>query len=209
MARTKTVDHVWASTADPANVVEPSQAKQEGGWIAEKPPFEYDNWFYNLVSGLLQDLETNGVMEWSTSTTYPLGAICFSGGKIYQSLQAANTNQDPTTETLWWEEFSGAGGGGAANGLCWPTSDATRTGAYPILVGDKQVRQLYTGTGGHTFTLDTGCKVADFVAFAANAGGGSVKVSDGTDDIVTIWPGDMTYKITWDTGRNIFDVSEV
>lgn len=32
-----------------AIIVEPPSGKKDQGWIAEKPPFAYDNWFYNLV----------------------------------------------------------------------------------------------------------------------------------------------------------------
>lgn len=38
----------WASGMA-AIIAEPPSGKKDQGWIAEKPPFAYDNWFYNLV----------------------------------------------------------------------------------------------------------------------------------------------------------------
>lgn len=45
---------------------------------------------------------------WASGTTYALAArvILTSTHKVYESLQAANTNHDPTTSPLWWVEVS-------------------------------------------------------------------------------------------------------
>lgn len=45
---------------------------------------------------------------WSSGTTYALAArvILTSTHKVYESLQASNTNHDPTTSPLWWVEVS-------------------------------------------------------------------------------------------------------
>ena len=40
---------------------------------------------------------------WSGSTTYALGAEIYYSGSYYTSLQAANLNKNPATETTWWE----------------------------------------------------------------------------------------------------------
>ena len=112
---------------------------------------------------------------------------------------------------MYWEVFtSGASSATVAtNGVSWATSDDTQTASYTILLADDTVRQIYTGAGDHTFTLHTGTQAANFTCYVANAGTGRVKLSDGTDDIKIVWPTDNTYKVTWDTGRNRFDVSEV
>ncbi len=43
---------------------------------------------------------------WSSGTTYALGArvILTSTHKVYESLQASNTNHDPVTSPAWWIE---------------------------------------------------------------------------------------------------------
>jgi hypothetical protein len=45
---------------------------------------------------------------WSSGTTYALDdrVILTSTHKVYQSLQAGNTNKDPVTQPLWWIEVS-------------------------------------------------------------------------------------------------------
>lgn len=48
----------------------------------------------------------NDYAVWSSGTTYAEGdrVILTSTHRIYESLQASNTNKNPTTETLWWIE---------------------------------------------------------------------------------------------------------
>lgn len=50
----------------------------------------------------------NDYAAWSSATTYALNdrVILTSTHKIYESLQASNTNKDPQTETAWWIEVS-------------------------------------------------------------------------------------------------------
>lgn len=45
---------------------------------------------------------------WSSATTYAVGArvILTSTHKIYESLQASNSNKNPVTELAWWIEVS-------------------------------------------------------------------------------------------------------
>lgn len=48
----------------------------------------------------------NDYSAWNSGTTYADGdrVILTSTHKIYESLQSANTNKNPVTETLWWVE---------------------------------------------------------------------------------------------------------
>lgn len=54
------------------------------------------------------DVPENDYAAWSSSSTYGLGdrVIQTSTHKIYESLQAANTNKDPVTNPTWWIEVS-------------------------------------------------------------------------------------------------------
>lgn len=54
------------------------------------------------------DIAEDDYPVWSSGSTYALGdrVILTSTHKIYESLQAANTNQDPVTEPTWWVEVS-------------------------------------------------------------------------------------------------------
>ena len=186
MARTKTIPYVWATNAAGVDIADPGQVKQELGWVSEKPPHQFFNFTLNAMSDVLKSAEENGIIEWLVSTNYTLGALTWEAG----------TSGTP-------------GGGIATNGASWATSDQTQAAAYTILLADDTIRQIYTGAGEHTFTLDAGTQAANFTCYVANAGTGRVLLSDGTDDIKIVWPADMTYKVTWDAGRNQFDVSEV
>lgn len=61
---------------------------------------------------------------WSSATTYALGAfvILTSTHRIYQSLQASNTNKNPATEPLWWADI-----GPTNRWAAWDTSNSTQT----------------------------------------------------------------------------------
>ncbi len=100
----KSVPAEWANSADSADVVEPDSTKQASGWEAEKPPFENFNWFWQLVTNMLQNAEQYGIMQWSSSTTYPESGVSIgSDGTIYVSQTSGNVGNDPTTDdgTNW------------------------------------------------------------------------------------------------------------
>lgn len=48
---------VWASEADPADVVEPPAEKICQGWVAERPPHTTFNWHQRRVDQRLEELE--------------------------------------------------------------------------------------------------------------------------------------------------------
>ena len=50
----------------------------------------------------------NDYAAWNSGSTYAAGdrVILTSTHRIYESLQAANTNKNPVTESLWWIEVS-------------------------------------------------------------------------------------------------------
>jgi len=64
---------------------------------------------------------------WASGTTYALGdrIILTSTHKIYESLQATNTNKDPVTEPTWWIEVSPTN-----RWKAFDTSNSTQT-VYP------------------------------------------------------------------------------
>lgn len=59
-----------------------------------------------MVTGT--DVAEDDYAEWSSGSTYALGdrVILTSTHKIYESLQNANINKNPNTETAWWIEVS-------------------------------------------------------------------------------------------------------
>lgn len=66
----------------------------------------------------------NDYAAWASGTTYALAArvILTSTHKVYESLQAGNTNHDPVTSPTWWVEVSPTN-----RWKCFDTSNSTQT----------------------------------------------------------------------------------
>lgn len=62
-----------------------------------------------LVSSTLAEPSGSDPVAWNSGTTYALADQVYlaSTHRIYQSLQAGNTNKAPATEDEWWVEVSG------------------------------------------------------------------------------------------------------
>lgn len=76
----------WASSPDPADVVEPLTAKKQAGWVVEKPPHTWMNWLLNFNyqwAKWLDDVTSGTVADaltWAALHTFNLGI------KIHQSV---------------------------------------------------------------------------------------------------------------------------
>lgn len=107
--------YVWASGGD---VVAPNDAKKQLGWVAEAPPFQYDNWLQNRQDQMLAHINQRGIPAWDGLTNYEAGGLSYvqgSDGKVYKSVAASGpstTVQDPTTDvtdTYWTVAFADVG----------------------------------------------------------------------------------------------------
>jgi len=92
---------------------EPSASHQSDGWlvtgsIPEKPPLDYFNYWMNLVFLWIAEINTVGVLEWDSSTTYGVASyVLASDGSLYRSLSASNTGNDPVSSPAnWLDVFS-------------------------------------------------------------------------------------------------------
>lgn len=97
---------VFASTALPANVVDPDTqqpGKVNAGWTAqEKPPVEWFNFLQLWFSQGLAHNNEQGVNVWDAETPYPIHAIAKgSDGKLYTCTEAGAGN-DPVTSSKWF-----------------------------------------------------------------------------------------------------------
>ena len=96
----------WDETE--VNLVEPDITHQDEGWLApggipEKPPFQTFNHWMNAVWKWLKEFNQQGVVEWDGITTYQINDITKgSDGRLYESLIAENTNNDPLTNLDKW-----------------------------------------------------------------------------------------------------------
>lgn len=93
----------WANAG---SITDPGGAKVDLGYIAEKPPFQTENFKSNRADEMLAHIEEFGMPEWDALTTYNINSYALgSDGLIYKSLQNANTNNDPTSPSpSWWAE---------------------------------------------------------------------------------------------------------
>jgi hypothetical protein len=115
--RTTVLGGIWASGApDPPTGTPPAADTTYAdssldsttiiaGWPHAKIVDSADfNEFLRRASTLIGLQETYGILPFCASTTYPAGAkVMGADGITYSSLQAANTNKEPQTETAWWQ----------------------------------------------------------------------------------------------------------
>lgn len=75
----------------------------EGGHIESQGPFaahmNFEQW---RTSALLNEVEQDGILEWSPETNYGLGSLAKIGKLLYQSLSTNNKNNPPTTSPSNW-----------------------------------------------------------------------------------------------------------
>lgn len=91
------------------------------------------------------DVPENDYAAWSAATTYAVGnrVILTSTHKIYESLQAANLNNDPATSPTWWIEVSATN-----RWKCFDGSNSTRT----VTAGGSPPTITYTIRPGQAVT---------------------------------------------------------
>jgi len=92
--------NIWGS--DVGSSVAPSGSKIDLGFIEERPPFQWWNWAINKLFNQADHVSKNGIPEWISTETYPVGGLCLLGGIIYKSLQNTNLNKNPLLEPTWW-----------------------------------------------------------------------------------------------------------
>ena len=107
--------YVWASGGA---VVAPNDTKKQLGWVAEAPPFQYDNWLQNRQDQMLAHINQRGIPAWDGLTNYEAGGLSYvqgSDGKVYKSVAAsgpASVVSNPTTDgtdTYWTVAFADVG----------------------------------------------------------------------------------------------------
>lgn len=107
--------YVWASGGA---VVAPNDTKKQQGWVAEAPPFQYDNWLQNRQDQMLAHINQRGIPAWDGLTNYEAGGLSYvqgSDGKVYKSVAAsgpASVVSNPTTDitdTYWKVAFADVG----------------------------------------------------------------------------------------------------
>lgn len=101
MAFTKpNVNTLWASGGQ---VIAPSPAKVNQGWVSEIPDFEFENWIQNRQDQFNAHVNQYGIPVWDATTEYVANKSYVQGsdGEIYRAL-TTHTNADPTTSPSSW-----------------------------------------------------------------------------------------------------------
>ena len=159
--------YVWASGGA---IVAPNDTKKQLGWVAEAPPFQYDNWLQNRQDQMLAHINQRGIPAWDGLTNYEAGGLSYvqgSDGKVYKSVAASGpttVTQDPATDatnTYWRVSFS-------SNSINSPRVDVASAANINLLTSAPDTAHInITGTTTISgFTVSSGQLY--FVRFAGN-----------------------------------------
>jgi hypothetical protein len=94
----------WASKADPeVDIVVPYQKIAEGWWFADKPTYQYLNWFWKTNSEFLIHVNQRGIPEWNNTTVYNSSAYVIHEDHLYQSFsESIGSFLEPSYDSRFW-----------------------------------------------------------------------------------------------------------
>jgi len=81
---------------------------------------------------LISSTATETYSNWSSATTYALGAKVVYGNFVYESLQVSNLNKQPDTEILWWVKVSSSNKWACVDGTIESKTTAGTSLSYTI-----------------------------------------------------------------------------
>jgi hypothetical protein len=97
------MNEIWASTG---TKVAPLIGKVNQGWVAEKPPYEYENWLENKRDNFLAHINQMGFPAWDSVTEYQASKSYVGyNSSVWKALQTA-VNQTPAENTYWTKAFN-------------------------------------------------------------------------------------------------------
>lgn len=94
----------WAETGDKTDP-QPSDSEIQAGWpLTTTPPSRQKfNWLLNFLANGVRYLTARGTADWNSGETYAKNSACIGDdGRLYQSLQANNSNNTPSTSASYW-----------------------------------------------------------------------------------------------------------
>lgn len=109
MTRTASLENrIWAKNGvkvdpDTDNGAGADLLTVEGGNIDSQGPFStHFNFQQHRMNELLNEVEQDGILEWSDKTNYGVGSFCKVGMGVYQSAIANNKNNAPASSPASW-----------------------------------------------------------------------------------------------------------
>lgn len=72
------------------------------GWEVQKPPEEWQNFLSQISDIKIVEMLVNGVLQWDSSVTYPIGAIASVGGVLYAKVVNKATAVSPELADSGW-----------------------------------------------------------------------------------------------------------
>lgn len=193
MATTKPdLTRIWASGAPGANIEDPdvtSPGKFAAGWVAEVPPFENFNFLQQLYTQGLLYINENGLGEWDTDTTYPIGGLVRGSDDEYYIAVLEQAGNDPASDD-------------GTNWVLWITSKSGTVEVTVVTVSDatfapdplaKAIKFTAIGGGGGGGGVDGQGSGTSSVGAGGGSGGASLKITSSIDP---------TYNITIGAGGN-------
>jgi len=94
---------VWAAGADPVrDIIIPVEQLAQGWNYADKPAYQYFNWYWNQVTGFLVHINQNGIPVWDDKTAYFSSGYAKEGSDVYQAF-SYNYGLKPSENTRIWK----------------------------------------------------------------------------------------------------------
>jgi len=94
------VQYVWGAGG---SLVDPGAVKIDLGWLsAEKPPFQFFNFWQNKVDNYIAHNNQFGINRWDAITEYQIGSAVLASDNIHYISNAINTNANPISNPSVW-----------------------------------------------------------------------------------------------------------
>jgi len=95
---------IWANAVQTDDILVPYEKVDQGWGYANKPSYQYLNWFWNTQSAFYVHVNQNGIPEWDYDTVYASSGFVKYDDKIFQAF-SSNQNDLPGINSRIWTSF--------------------------------------------------------------------------------------------------------
>ena len=94
------VKNIWGAGG---SLIDPGAVKIDLGWLsAEKPPFQFFNFWQNKVDNYIAHNNQFGINKWDAITEYQIGSVVLATDNLHYVSSAINTNANPSSNPSVW-----------------------------------------------------------------------------------------------------------